>query len=67
MINLTNLTFSDVIKRQCFTVEVQDDNLPEGPESLELVLSVIESGNLPVTVRPQKAEFHIVDDEGTNK
>ena len=49
--------------RQCFNVNITDDDVLEDTERFSLTLSLIDGSSVPVTVLPDTSEVEIVDED----
>ena len=62
--NLSVGPFSNTTRRQCFSVEITNDMIPEDMESFFLDLTTRPGDTLPrVTISPDEAEVTINDDD----
>jgi hypothetical protein len=50
--------------RQCFNVNITDDEVLEDSERFSLTLTLADGSNVPVVVNPEVSEVDIVDDDG---
>ena len=49
--------------RQCFDVNINNDQFLEDTEQFSVVLSLVEGSNVPVDVQPPVSEVEIRDDD----
>lgn len=60
---LVSFTQDPSTHRQCFAVNITDDNFLEDTETFDLVLSLAEGSTVPVEVLPPLSEVEITDDD----
>ena len=60
---LVSFTQDPSTHRQCFTVNITDDESLEDTERFSLILSLVEGSAVPVEVLPPMSEVEIIDDD----
>ena len=64
---LVSFTSDPSTHRQCFDVNITDDEALEDTERFSLTLTLADGSNVPVLVNPDVSEVEIVDDDGKHK
>ena len=64
---LVSFTSDPSTQRQCFDVNITDDEALEDTERFSLTLTLADGSNVPVLVNPDVSEVEIVDDDGKHK
>ena len=63
---LVSFTSDPSTHRQCFAVNITDDEALEDTERFSLTLTLADGSNVPVLVSPDVSEVEITDDDGTH-
>ena len=61
---LVSFTQDPSTHRQCFDVNITDDEFLEDTEQFSLILSLAEASTVPVEIVPPMSEVEITDDDG---